>query len=1119
MIPTIYIVTPSFNAAETIDRTLLSVLSQAGDFRLRYHVQDGGSTDDTVDRLRGWKARLDEGRFPLQNRGVYFSYASEPDSGMYDALIRAFDTLHPIPKASFMAWINADDVLMTGSCAFIAGVFRQFSHSEASWVGGAIAIIRDDMIVSTYDRHIPREALRNGLSDGQHWPFVQQEGTFFRKWLWDAAEPHKNILPMRLAGDWNLWRIFAQHASLVQAPQPLGGFRIRDQQLSSKHRDKYIGEMDTLVSPNERARKLKEMVERGDILRRKVRGKYNTEILSIYEDSAYEVGRSCYKTVFKSDPPVPSHPQKGGERLVKEGQMRPYTGRRAEEFAAHASYHEAYSILDDGWQFPAITEHHSAKMIRDSIQKSEDVLYVAYPWANLIDKAEGGAADVEAILTSFRDFCRRLPTGRTRITVCQHIHARRYINLFKEAGISEVFWPHATLSDVEKAPEGSVRFRPFPLYPVQVVEALPEASPENDAVKRRYLFSFIGARANQHYLRNTRNIIIDELSSDPRGLVIGRDGWHYQKVVYDLQIAGKGAAAESSAFVDVSAGDAFRQSLIDSTFSLCPAGSGPNSIRLWESLGAGSIPVILADTWAPPGDRRLWEQAAVFCKESPEEIKALPDRLAALAADPARLAQMRHAMRQLWLLYGPDSFVTDVQLFLLGQPETDAPLADQGSAPVADREPATAEVPERVLMQGANLLLLDPAQTLTRLAHDPAFAGAIARACAGMPAGSAVLRHYTGVLDHARQTSRSITGIALAPLPVPAPLSVPATQHRAVPKVCLLGRHAHRTPLSYAPIRRLVGDRITVVDTADQADLIVTGFNIDLRENAETLQPLLQRARPPKLVILSEEPLWDITWSGPFTGRTGSVTVKDAVLPYTFLGHETSGIYDFRKIPYFVLTSDTYPVRYANLMARFAALSPAELLHRWSQASVGAAFVAEHRKGDSYQLAFPARKVFALSDYRTQVAERSAAKGVLRAGKGWGEAPRRQELSDWHLDKLALLDGRTRILSAYENVHHRLYISEKIFDAFAIGAIPAYWAGPEHRVFDLVPASAMINTFDCPPETAAERLQSFQPDTTFARDWLATAAALARQFRDVTAIKADRRRIADALVQELAALF
>jgi len=219
-----------------------------------------------------------------------------------------------------------------------------------------------------------------------------------------------------------------------------------------------------------------------------------------------------------------------------------------------------------------------------------------------------------------------------------------------------------------------------------------------------------------------------------------------------------------------------------------------------------------------------------------------------------------------------------------------------------------------------------------------------------------------------------------------------------------------------------------------------------------------------------------------------------------------------------VLTSEVYAVRYANMMARFAGVTPEALLARWAQAPVAAAFFAESRKGEPYAKAFPERDVAALSAYRTELAERVAGDGVLRVGKGWGSDKPRQDLPDWHLDKLAQLDGRTRILSAIENVHQRLYISEKIFDAFAVGAIPVYWAGPKHRIADLVPAESMLNCQGLDPQAAAARIAGFAPDADFAATWLKTCARLADLFGNGHAIQAERRRVADATLKAILSL-
>ena len=70
----ISLVTVCCNAAGTIRRTLESADAQRG-VELEHIVVDGASSDGTVDELRAFR--------PAHSR---FSFVSEPDQGLYDAI-------------------------------------------------------------------------------------------------------------------------------------------------------------------------------------------------------------------------------------------------------------------------------------------------------------------------------------------------------------------------------------------------------------------------------------------------------------------------------------------------------------------------------------------------------------------------------------------------------------------------------------------------------------------------------------------------------------------------------------------------------------------------------------------------------------------------------------------------------------------------------------------------------------------------------------------------------------------------------------------------------------------------------------------------------------------------
>lgn len=311
---------------------------------------------------------------------------------------------------------------------------------------------------------------------------------------------------------------------------------------------------------------------------------------------------------------------------------------------------------DAHWQHPAITEQHAFNQVRLLAMRGGAAAYLGFPWATLIDVSNHNKADSDRLSTLREGLDRAAEAvmGHERvITVCQHIHMLNFVDLFEAAGVTDVFWSHATHGQIRFGKNRNINIHPFPLFPVQIPEG-----PEIPIEERPYLFSFVGAKATPIYLTQSRSYIVEALADHPRGFVRDRDTWHYNRVVYDHQILSR--ARNHSGLVNTTASEEFKQVMGKTQFALCPSGTGPNSIRLWEAISSGAIPVVLKDTYKFPGSTTIWEQAVVNCGEDRESISALPGRLESIAADGEGLQRRRAALKILAARYGRANFVPDV---------------------------------------------------------------------------------------------------------------------------------------------------------------------------------------------------------------------------------------------------------------------------------------------------------------------------------------------------------------------------------------------------------------------------------------------------------------------------
>lgn len=207
-LPRISIVTPSRNQGRFLERTIASVLDQ--DYpHLEYVVQDGASTDDSVNILRRHSTRLHH-------------WESCPDDGQAQAVNLGFRHT----SGEIMAYLNSDDVYLPGTLRYVGRYFAR--HPDIDVVYGQRVLIDEG------DAEIGRWVLPPHDSDTLGWAdYVPQETLFWRRRIWDAAGGAIDE-SFQFALDWDLLLRFRDAgARFRRLPRFLAAFRIHPAQKTS----------------------------------------------------------------------------------------------------------------------------------------------------------------------------------------------------------------------------------------------------------------------------------------------------------------------------------------------------------------------------------------------------------------------------------------------------------------------------------------------------------------------------------------------------------------------------------------------------------------------------------------------------------------------------------------------------------------------------------------------------------------------------------------------------------------------------------------------------------------------------------------------------------------------
>ena len=205
--PKISIVTPSYNQAGFLERTILSVLNQNYP-NLEYIVIDGGSTDGSVEIIKKYEK--------------YLAYwVSEKDKGQSDAINKGFQK----STGEILAWLNSDDTYLSGTLFKVVKAFQE--NPNADLIFGNIYHVDEkdqrigELRFTKFD--FPTLIYESGN--------LHQTGAFWTREIYDKVG---GINPKyRFCMDFDFFCRIAEKGNLVFIKDHLANFRIHKDTKSS----------------------------------------------------------------------------------------------------------------------------------------------------------------------------------------------------------------------------------------------------------------------------------------------------------------------------------------------------------------------------------------------------------------------------------------------------------------------------------------------------------------------------------------------------------------------------------------------------------------------------------------------------------------------------------------------------------------------------------------------------------------------------------------------------------------------------------------------------------------------------------------------------------------------
>jgi len=203
-LPTISVITPSYNQAEFLEETILSVLGQRYP-ALQYIIIDGGSADNSLEIIKKYEKEL-------------YYWESTKDKGQSHAINKGFKH----STGDILMWLNSDDMLMPNALYYIADLVLE--NKEDFYFGNCIRYNENSIGMESFKSDVLTASHSFLLEQSD---YIIQSSSFWKRKVWEEVGELNENLHYGLDWEWFL-RVKMKGISMRPFNKCISLYRVHD---------------------------------------------------------------------------------------------------------------------------------------------------------------------------------------------------------------------------------------------------------------------------------------------------------------------------------------------------------------------------------------------------------------------------------------------------------------------------------------------------------------------------------------------------------------------------------------------------------------------------------------------------------------------------------------------------------------------------------------------------------------------------------------------------------------------------------------------------------------------------------------------------------------------------